>query len=238
MEQLYFFLYRNYQISTAAHVVGPWWIHIFTVSLHRPSGVPVRHGGRGNMAAILQTIFKTLFLKRDWLYFDSNSIEIQGSNWQLTNIGSDNILAMNRRKAIIWTNDCILYWRIIDMRNSDSFEFGHCKILCVAVGKHMMTSSNGNILRVTGPLSGEFTGPGELPTQRPVARSFDIFFDLHPNKRLSKQSWGWWFETLSRSLWRHRNGLAGHTCGNSCQFNSLRPSDAYMHQSTNHHRFT
>ena len=22
---------------------------------------------------------------------------------------------------------------------------------------------------------------------------------------LSKQSWGWWFETLSRSLWRHRN---------------------------------
>ena len=22
------------------------------------------------------------------------------------------------------------------------------------------------------------------------------------NKRLSKQSWGWWFETLSRSLWR------------------------------------
>ena len=23
------------------------------------------------------------------------------------------------------------------------------------------------------------------------------------NKRLSKQSWGWWFETPSRSLWRH-----------------------------------
>ena len=25
------------------------------------------------------------------------------------------------------------------------------------------------------------------------------------NKRLSKQSWGWWFETPSRSLWRHCN---------------------------------
>ena len=25
------------------------------------------------------------------------------------------------------------------------------------------------------------------------------------NKRLSKQSWGWWFETLSCRLWRHRN---------------------------------
>ena len=31
-----------------------------------------------------------------------------------------------------------------------------------------MTSSNGNIFRVTGPLCGEFTGPGEFPTQRPV----------------------------------------------------------------------
>ena len=41
----------------------------------------------------------------------------------------------------------------------------------------MMTSSNGNIFRVTGP--------GEFPTQRPVTRSFDVFFDLRLNKRLS-----------------------------------------------------
>ena len=45
--------------------------------------------------------------------------------------------------------------------------------------------------------------PGEFPAQRPVTRSFDVFFDLHLNTRLSKQSWGWWFETLSRPLWRH-----------------------------------
>ena len=47
---------------------------------------------------------------------------------------------------------------------------------------------------------------GEFPTQRPVTRSFDVFFDLRPNKRLSKHWWGWWFETPSRSLWRHCNG--------------------------------
>ena len=35
----------------------------------------------------------------------------------------------------------------------------------------------------------------EYPAQRPVARSFEVFFDLPRNKRLSKQSWGWWFET-------------------------------------------
>ena len=38
----------------------------------------------------------------------------------------------------------------------------------------MMTSSNGNIFRVTDPLCGEFTGSGEFPTQRPVTRNFDV----------------------------------------------------------------
>ena len=47
--------------------------------------------------------------------------------------------------------------------------------------------------------------PGKFPTQRPVTRSFDVFFDLRLSTRLSKQSWGWWFETPSRPLWRHRN---------------------------------
>ena len=47
---------------------------------------------------------------------------------------------------------------------------------------------------------------GEFPTQRPVTRSFDVFIDLRLNKRLSKQPWGWWFESLSCPLWRHRNG--------------------------------
>ena len=79
----------------------------------------------------------------------------------------------------------------------------------------MMTSSNGNIFRVTGPLCGEFTGPGEFPAQRPVTLSFDVFFDLRLNKRLSKQPWGWWFETLSWSLWRHRN-VKTHKCITWC----------------------
>ena len=50
-----------------------------------------------------------------------------------------------------------------------------------------------------------FRSPVNSP--RPVTRSFDIFFDLCLNKRLSKQSQGWWFETQSRSLWRHCNDL-------------------------------
>ena len=70
----------------------------------------------------------------------------------------------------------------------------------------MMTSSNGTIFRVTDHLCREFTGPGEFPAQRPVTRSFDVFFDLRPNKILSKQPWDWWFETPPWSLWRQCNG--------------------------------
>ena len=57
---------------------------------------------------------------------------------------------------------------------------------------------------------------GEFPAQRPVTRSFDVFFDLRPNERLSKQWWGWWFETQSCPLWRHRNAgdmpILWHDC--------------------------
>ena len=52
---------------------------------------------------------------------------------------------------------------------------------------------------------------GEFPTQMPLTRSFDVFSDLHLNKRLSKHSWGWWFETPSRPLWHHCNELHSMT---------------------------
>ena len=55
------------------------------------------------------------------------------------------------------------------------------------------------ICSVISPVSGEF------PAQWPVTRSFGVFFDLRLNERLSKQSWGWWFETPSSPLWRHSN---------------------------------
>ena len=45
----------------------------------------------------------------------------------------------------------------------------------------------------------------QFPAQRPVTRSFDVFFGLLLNKLLSKQWWGWWFEMPSRSLWHYCN---------------------------------
>ena len=49
---------------------------------------------------------------------------------------------------------------------------------------------------------------GEFPVQRPVTQSFDVFFDLRLNKRLSKQSLGWCLETPSRSSWRQCNAFS------------------------------
>ena len=48
---------------------------------------------------------------------------------------------------------------------------------------------------------------GVFPSQRPVTRSFDVFFDMHLHKQLSKQSRRWWFETPMRSSWRHCNDV-------------------------------
>ena len=88
---------------------------------------------------------------------------------------------------------------------------GLCKYHCLylllrnyhsAWWRHQMETFSASLAICAGnsPFAGEF------PAQRPVTRSFDVFFDLRLNERLSKQSWGWWFETRSRPLWRHCNG--------------------------------
>ena len=51
--------------------------------------------------------------------------------------------------------------------------------------------------------AGDTAVTGDFPAQRPMTRSVAVFFELRLNKRLSKQWWGWWFETPPRVLWRH-----------------------------------
>ena len=77
------------------------------------------------------------------------------------------------------------------------WNWSHCSI--------MMTSWNGNIFRFTGHLCREFTGPRWIPRTKASDSEPWCFFYLRLNKRSSKQSRGWWFETPSRPLWRHRN---------------------------------
>ena len=44
-----------------------------------------------------------------------------------------------------------------------------------------------------------------IPRTKASDAEFDVFFDLPLNKRLSKHSLGWWFETAPWSLWRQCN---------------------------------
>ena len=73
------------------------------------------------------------------------------------------------------------------------------------VTRNMMTSSNRIFSALLAICAGNSPVTGEYPAQRPMTRSFGVFFDMRLNKRLSKQWWSWCFETPSRPLWRHCN---------------------------------
>ena len=92
-------------------------------------------------------------------------------------------------QPIYWKQECMSWWR----HKMETFS----ALLAICAGNSPVT--------------------GEFPAQRPVTRSFDVFFDLHLNKRLSKQSWGWWFHTPSRPLWRH------------CNVIQMLPMDKWIH---------
>ena len=65
----------------------------------------------------------------------------------------------------------------------------------------MMTSSNGKCSALLALCARNSPVTGQFPSQRPMTLSFYVFFDLHLNKRLSKQSRRRWYQTHSCSLW-------------------------------------
>ena len=113
------------------------------------------------------------------------------------------------------TSSCDLSLRNVKCDNvdfNDSIRSQYCTCHdCLAVFVVCATSwwrhQMGTFSALLALCAGNSPVPGEFPAQRPVTRSFDVFFNLRPNKRLSKQSWGWWFEMPSHPSWRHCNVL-------------------------------
>ena len=152
---------------------------------------------------------------------------------KLTTIGSDNGLSPGRRQAIIWTIAGILligplgtnFSEILIGNNKgpvmqEAFLCHDNFMMCRTVPAPLLTTT-GSFAFHFGPIwwrhqmetfsallvicAGNSPVSGEFPAQRPVTQSFYVFFDLRLIKRLSKHSRGWWFETLSRPLWRYCN---------------------------------
>ena len=88
----------------------------------------------------------------------------------------------------------------VDTIRMDVLDTCSTAVLC-----SIIPSSNGNISALLVLCAGNSPVTGEFHLQRPVTRSFEVFFDLRPNKRLRKQSWCWWYEAPSRSWWRQCN---------------------------------
>ena len=88
---------------------------------------------------------------------------------------------------------------------------GNCNFALLCEFQSWWRHQMENISAVLTICAGNSPVAGEFPAKRPVTRSFDVFFDLRLNKRLSKQSWGWWFETISHPFWRHCNVMP-YTC--------------------------
>ena len=82
--------------------------------------------------------------------------------------------------------------------------------VCVLAGKRWWRHQMEPFSALPAICAGYSPVTDEFPTQRPVTRGFDVSFDLRLNKYLSKQWWGWWFETPSCPLWRHSNETKYH----------------------------
>ena len=103
----------------------------------------------------------------------------------------------------IWDNRGDKASRCIS-RMSQCDHIWYSNALHITWWRHQMESFSALLAFCAGnsPVTGEFA------VQRPVTRCFDVFFDLHLNKWLSEQSWGWWSETPPSPLWCHRNHLS------------------------------
>ena len=128
-------------------------------------------------------------------------------------------MASNAENVSIWWRHHGYWWDSMKHNHMyfTQFVYTQCKVLHVQYAMSSLIGSDHVEARtwwrhqmeifsaLLAICAGNSPVSGEFPAQRPVTRSFDVFFDLCLNKRLRKPSRGWWFETISCPLWRHCN---------------------------------
>ena len=127
--------------------------------------------------------------------------------WVFSSYGSKARNKNVRHRLTPTSKICVRWWSlkqwfIISNRNRRDYGAELFRFL-QSVAQPVITIINGNIFRVTGPFWGNPSVTGSFPSQWQMTPSFEVFFDLRLNKRLSKQSRRRWFQTPLFSSWRH-----------------------------------
>ena len=122
------------------------------------------------------------------IYFETSTILFR-RNFQKHSVKKKQHFHSNFTQVCSWWPD----WQyVISFFNASFVQRDH-NVLITRINRvswwcHQMETFSALLALCAGnsPVTGEF------PSQRPVTRSFDVFFDLRLNKRLSKQShWSW-----------------------------------------------
>ena len=115
----------------------------------------------------------------NWDNYVWHNLQLNRDRCELTAL-SNEVLARDQGRRVV--RNCYFTYAVNSV---------YCIMPSVAWWRHQMETFSASLVHCAG---------NSPVAQRPVKPSFDILFDLHPNKRLSKQSWGWWFETPSYYL--------------------------------------
>ena len=143
----------------------------------------------------IQWLWTGLWLPCNMLFkvrFPKKLAKRQGPDSMFYQYTRNAIAEIRRRKIILSTHLEFLILEIWELYNESGpkYHFNICSVSFVdsAWWRHQMKTFSASLALCAGnsPVTGEF------PAQRPLTRSFDVFYDLCLNKRLSKQSWGWW----------------------------------------------
>ena len=123
----------------------------------------------------------------------------RGQNWSLHQASAANIIVGLSRKEIVSGIPLRPYDEHTYAANMGRERNGWFTNFTIA-------SSNGNIFRVTGPfVQGIHRSPVNSPHKGQWRGALMFSLVCVWINELSKQWWGWWFETPSRPLWRRCN---------------------------------
>ena len=124
------------------------------------------------------------------------------------------------------------WWQKYITKCNSCASFLKCIVFCESFKSpaHFSDQCNSTCFRVVAFVRGTHRSPLNSPHKGQWRGALMLSLICALKKLFSKQSRGWWFETPSRSLWRHCNGLWNSTMGDqNGRFASVASSTHLYH---------